>query len=212
MGSITEIVNRMKLYFVSVYKIFIQRVKFEFGKVSSYYAENDTCDWTAEETRNLFDSSGGGGGASRQESSEAEPEVELESLKQAQVKQVVELESSKKEEEEPAARKKRDTSAAQQQQQLEDLHELRDLERCALDADACATRAPRTMLWGHEDARNDRLLLSYREHTCMPPVKRQGKCGSCYAFATLMLYEFQYCPQTGQSANFSVQYVIECGH
>lgn len=55
------------------------------------------------------------------------------------------------------------------------------------------------------------VFADLRNTNCITPVRRQGQCGSCYIHATLALYEFAYCLQTGQRIELSEQYVIDCG-
>lgn len=42
------------------------------------------------------------------------------------------------------------------------------------------------------------------------PVKDQGQCGSCYAFATITLVEAQYSFQYGVGVNMSEQQIVDC--
>lgn len=55
------------------------------------------------------------------------------------------------------------------------------------------------------------LQRDYRKSDCYSPPKNQGRCGSCYAFATVALYEFLFCQATGVKTSFSEQYVVDCG-
>ena len=41
--------------------------------------------------------------------------------------------------------------------------------------------------------------IDYRNDSCMQPIKDQGKCGSCWAFSTVSLVEFNNCVSTGNS-------------
>ncbi|CAF1019982.1 unnamed protein product [Rotaria sordida] len=42
------------------------------------------------------------------------------------------------------------------------------------------------------------------------PIRDQGYCGSCYAFAIITLFEAQYAFHYGQAANMSDQQIIDC--
>ncbi|CAF2920158.1 unnamed protein product [Rotaria sp. Silwood2] len=42
------------------------------------------------------------------------------------------------------------------------------------------------------------------------PIKDQGQCGSCYAFAFNSLLEFQYATQLKRSASLSEQQIVDC--
>lgn len=184
-----EIANRMRLYFARAYKVFIRHVKFLYGLANSFLALNEMSDLTTAERRKLF-----GGHSSGGQTADLAA-VDLDLLKE-ELKIVKELDG------EPA-RKKRDT----EEQQLGDLHELEALYKCRMDSEACRRRRrPRRRSGrGH-----DQLLMDFRDR-CMPPVKHQGDCGSCYAFSALTVYEYQYCKQSGEPIEFSVQYVVDCG-
>ena len=53
--------------------------------------------------------------------------------------------------------------------------------------------------------------LDYRGMGKVTPVKFQGTCGSCWAFAAAAVFESQYAIQTnGTLLDFSEQYLIEC--
>ena len=57
----------------------------------------------------------------------------------------------------------------------------------------------------------DLVYIDLRQTNCLFQPRNQGKCGSCYAFATLALYEWLYCMATGRLVDFSEQYVVDCG-
>lgn len=42
------------------------------------------------------------------------------------------------------------------------------------------------------------------------PAKDQGRCGSCWAFATVATYESYLAIKTGTLLDLSEQYVVEC--
>jgi len=52
--------------------------------------------------------------------------------------------------------------------------------------------------------------VDYRTHRCMLPVKNQGACGSCWAFATTALVEFNSCIRKGKSVALSEQQLVDC--
>lgn len=49
------------------------------------------------------------------------------------------------------------------------------------------------------------------EPDCYHTVRNQSKCGSCYVFAVIALYEWHYCQQKKKRVSFSEQYVVDCG-
>lgn len=57
----------------------------------------------------------------------------------------------------------------------------------------------------------DKIEVDHRRSNCFPPAKSQGRCGSCFIFAAISLYEWHYCKATGHRKEFSEQYVIDCG-
>lgn len=57
----------------------------------------------------------------------------------------------------------------------------------------------------------DQVFVDHRVSNCFFPPRDQGFCGSCYAFATIALYEWLYCIITGNKVAFSEQYVVDCG-
>lgn len=57
----------------------------------------------------------------------------------------------------------------------------------------------------------DHVRVDHRNSGCFNPVRFQDDCGSCYAFATTAMFEWLYCVQTGKLAEFSEQYMIDCG-
>lgn len=60
-------------------------------------------------------------------------------------------------------------------------------------------------------ATGDVLHFDHRSSNCLGRVQNQGKCGSCYAFATAAFFEWSLCKQTGKQVKLSEQYVIDCG-
>lgn len=57
----------------------------------------------------------------------------------------------------------------------------------------------------------DRVFIDHRRSNCFVPVKSQGRCGSCFIFTAMALYEWHYCKTVGHRQEFSEQYVIDCG-
>lgn len=48
---------------------------------------------------------------------------------------------------------------------------------------------------------------------CLQAPRDQGKCGCCYAMASVKLYEWLYCrQQNNQQVKFSEQFLVDCGH
>ncbi|XP_046656751.1 zingipain-2-like [Daphnia pulicaria] len=53
--------------------------------------------------------------------------------------------------------------------------------------------------------------VDYRTDSCMPPVRNQGRCGSCWAHSATAVVEFGKCKkQGGKSLDFSEQQIIDC--
>lgn len=53
--------------------------------------------------------------------------------------------------------------------------------------------------------------LDWRETGCVSPVKDQGSCGSCWAFATTETMESAYCLNGGPLLDLSPQQLVDCG-
>jgi hypothetical protein len=53
--------------------------------------------------------------------------------------------------------------------------------------------------------------IDWRTTGCIPRLKDQKQCNSCYAFAALDILEYFYCRQMKVKTEFSVQYLIDCG-
>ncbi|XP_046656723.1 ervatamin-B-like [Daphnia pulicaria] len=58
--------------------------------------------------------------------------------------------------------------------------------------------------------RNLSSSVDYRNHRCMQPVKNQGACGSCSAFAATAVVEFAQCMKSGTPVNLSEQQIVDC--
>ncbi|CAD7080372.1 unnamed protein product [Hermetia illucens] len=63
-----------------------------------------------------------------------------------------------------------------------------------------------------ENLDNDAIPESFdwREHNAVGPVRDQGDCGSCYAFAVVGAVEGAYFLKTGKLVNLSVQALMDC--
>lgn len=61
-----------------------------------------------------------------------------------------------------------------------------------------------------DDFRN-LVYVDLRKTKCLSAVRNQGDCGSCYAFATMALFEWAHCMQHGKKVEFSEQYMVDCG-
>jgi len=52
--------------------------------------------------------------------------------------------------------------------------------------------------------------FSLRDHECTSPVKDQGACGACWAFAIATVADDRYCRATGDHKSFSEQELLDC--
>ncbi|CAH2273499.1 cathepsin S-like [Pelobates cultripes] len=52
--------------------------------------------------------------------------------------------------------------------------------------------------------------VDWREKNCNTPIKSQGLCGSCWAFAVVGVIESRYCIQTGKLIRLSEQQLVDC--
>ncbi|EQC27923.1 hypothetical protein SDRG_14344 [Saprolegnia diclina VS20] len=52
--------------------------------------------------------------------------------------------------------------------------------------------------------------VDWTTHKCLPDVRNQGKCGSCYAFAAVAVAEFAHCLATGEKVDVAVQELVSC--
>lgn len=57
----------------------------------------------------------------------------------------------------------------------------------------------------------DEIFVDHRESNCFFEPRQQGQCGSCWAFATVAMFEWLHCRQTGKLQSFSEQFMIDCG-
>jgi C1A family cysteine protease len=55
-----------------------------------------------------------------------------------------------------------------------------------------------------------RVSATNSSASILRPVRDQGQCGSCYAFAMITLIEAQYVFQYGRAANMSEQQIVDC--
>ena len=54
------------------------------------------------------------------------------------------------------------------------------------------------------------LTMDWRTHGAVTPVKRQGSCGACFAFAAAGSFEYWYWKKSGQLKDFSIQQWVDC--
>ncbi|XP_040269749.1 zingipain-2-like [Bufo bufo] len=52
--------------------------------------------------------------------------------------------------------------------------------------------------------------VDWRESNCVGPVKNQGLCGSCWAFAAVGVFETHHCLKTKELIEFSEQQLVDC--
>jgi hypothetical protein len=57
----------------------------------------------------------------------------------------------------------------------------------------------------------DEVFVDHSRSGCMFKPRKQGKCGSCYAFGAISIAEWLHCKQTGKLVAFSEQYMVDCG-
>lgn len=58
----------------------------------------------------------------------------------------------------------------------------------------------------------DAMIFDHRDSNCFFKPPDQGKCGCCYAFATVTIMEWLHCRRTGKLVAFSEQYLVDCGN
>lgn len=59
----------------------------------------------------------------------------------------------------------------------------------------------------------DRALpayFDYRQSGCIPPIKDQGACGSCWAFAAITPLEYALCMRNNEPVSLSEQQLVSC--
>ncbi|KZS11247.1 Uncharacterized protein APZ42_024011 [Daphnia magna] len=52
--------------------------------------------------------------------------------------------------------------------------------------------------------------LDYRYDRCLPAIKQQGQCGSCWAFSAITPLEFARCKRAGTAILLSEQQLVDC--
>jgi len=52
--------------------------------------------------------------------------------------------------------------------------------------------------------------VDWSKHYCIPPVKNQGSCGSCWSFAVVAHAEVAQCLMTGKNIDYSEQQLVSC--
>ena len=52
--------------------------------------------------------------------------------------------------------------------------------------------------------------VDWRTSGCVAPIRNQGQCGGCWAFASVSALESAICRKTGKLTNLSEQQLIDC--
>ncbi|KAI9552732.1 hypothetical protein GHT06_020611 [Daphnia sinensis] len=73
-----------------------------------------------------------------------------------------------------------------------------------------AVREGYTVFAAGEDRQLPPASLDYSNDTCMPAIKNQGQCGSCWAFAATTPLEFMKCKSAKTSVVLSEQQLVDC--
>lgn len=264
--SPAEWINRARLFFARVYKVFIQGLKYLHREDDKYFAINEMSDWTLEERQ-----SSNGFKPEKKELTESDKEL-LTSIRRESA------EHMKKREADKLRRNKREVKEQSHERHLRPENLMRDpskfVERpspkLVHDPSSLGKTEPQVeygpevgaratgpesipeetissnklilnslvdKFWSEHwydrgrselidpgsnersasgEAPNlaaevDEVYLDYRKSGCIPPVKRQYQCGSCYVFSMIALYEYEHCKQTGKLVEFSEQYPLDCG-
>jgi len=71
---------------------------------------------------------------------------------------------------------------------------------------------PRTNELVFPENRQTPSFLNLTTSACMPPIKNQGACGSCWAFAAVDPVDYQYCVKRGSLTVFSEQHLVACAN
>jgi C1A family cysteine protease len=53
-------------------------------------------------------------------------------------------------------------------------------------------------------------IVDYRDSGILSPIRDQGWCGCCWAFASVFQIEYYFAKRTGQMRDFSVQQLVDC--
>lgn len=63
-----------------------------------------------------------------------------------------------------------------------------------------------------DDKTKDKLFVDHRKSGCFPEVKNQGRCGCCYVFGAIAIYEWSYCKLKNEPVDFAEKYVVDCAN
>jgi len=61
-----------------------------------------------------------------------------------------------------------------------------------------------------QDSTRAATSVDLRNDTCMQAIKDQGQCGSCWAFASTAVVEFNSCVKSGKKVALSEQQLVDC--
>jgi len=191
--SISEELERRQLFLGRAFRAFISAIGYKHAKSDSYLAINHMSDWRLEQIRSLYMSA-------------AQLELEAQSgpslgLAAAAAAAAADDSLSGRPLNGTVGPSERNPIAA-----TEGASRARELiERLLGSLPGRRKLRPRRL---HLP---DEVFVDHRSSNCFFEPRNQKKCGSCYAFAVISLYEWMICRATGSLTALSEQYLVDCG-